>query len=43
MVLIKRLVRRSAHFVELAQFNPPMTFRVPSERVAAIHRVRGRL
>jgi phage repressor protein C with HTH and peptisase S24 domain len=43
MVLIKRLVRRSSAFVELAQFNPPMTFRLPAERVAAIHRVRGRL
>jgi phage repressor protein C with HTH and peptisase S24 domain len=43
MVLIKRLVRRSSSFIELAQFTPPMTFRVPSERVAAIHRVRGRL
>lgn len=43
MVLIKRLVRRSASHVELAQFNPPMTFKVPTERVAAIHRVRGRL
>jgi phage repressor protein C with HTH and peptisase S24 domain len=43
MVLIKRLVRRTSAYVELAQFNPPMTFRVPAERVAAIHRVRGRL
>jgi phage repressor protein C with HTH and peptisase S24 domain len=43
MVLIKRLVRRGAHTIELAQFNPPLTFRVPSERVAAIHRVKGRL
>lgn len=43
MVLIKRLVRRSAAFVELRQFNPDLTFRVPSARIAAIHRVRGRL
>jgi phage repressor protein C with HTH and peptisase S24 domain len=43
MVLIKRLVRRSAAYVELCQFNPPLTFRVPVERVAAIHRVRGRM
>jgi phage repressor protein C with HTH and peptisase S24 domain len=43
MVLIKRLVKRTAGFVELRQFNPDMIFRVPSERIAAIHRVRGRL
>lgn len=43
MVLIKRLVRRTAKFVELRQFNPEMTFSVPVERVAAVHRVRGRL
>jgi phage repressor protein C with HTH and peptisase S24 domain len=43
MVLIKRLVRRGAATVELAQFNPPLTFKVPAERVAAIHRVKGRL
>lgn len=43
MVLIKRLVRRTAAFVELRQFNPDMTFRVPADRIAAIHRVRGRL
>jgi hypothetical protein len=43
MVLIKRLVRRSGGFVELRQFNPDLTFRVPAGRIAAIHRVRGRL
>jgi hypothetical protein len=49
-VLIKRLVKRGANFIELRQFNPEQTFRVPIERVArdprgkyAIHRVRGRL
>lgn len=42
-VLIKRLVRRSGSFVELRQFNPDKTFRVPIERVRRIHRVRGRL
>jgi phage repressor protein C with HTH and peptisase S24 domain len=40
-VLIKRLVRRSASFVELRQFNPDTTFRVGSERIAAIHKVIG--
>lgn len=43
MVLIKRLVRRGATFVELRQFNPDATFKVPMARVAAIHRVAGRL
>lgn len=43
MVLIKRLVRRSTKFVEMRQFNPDTVFRVPTERIAAIHRVRGRL
>lgn len=43
MVLIKRLVRRGATFVELKQFNPDATFKVPMARVAAIHRVAGRL
>jgi DNA-binding phage protein len=43
MVLIKRLVRRTAAFLELKQFNPDMIFRLPMDRVAAIHRVVGRL
>lgn len=43
MVLIKRLGRQAPRHVELIQFNPPMTFTVPIERVAAVHRVRGRL
>jgi hypothetical protein len=38
-VLIKTLVKRSASFVELEQLNPHMRFRVPVERIAAIHRV----
>lgn len=42
MVLIKELVRRSASHVELLQHNPPVTFRVPIGRVAAMHRVMGR-
>jgi hypothetical protein len=42
-VLIKRLVRRSGSFVELRQFNPDKTFRVPADRVGRIHRVKGRL
>jgi phage repressor protein C with HTH and peptisase S24 domain len=43
MVLVKRLVRRSAAFVELRQFNPDKILRVPAERIAAIHKVAGNL
>ena len=43
MVLIKRLVKRSARELTLRQFNPDTTFTVPIERVAAIHKVVGRL
>ena len=39
MVLIKRLVKRTPAFVELRQFNPDMTFKVETARIAAIHRV----
>ena len=48
-VLIKRLVKRNADYVELRQFNPDQTFKVPISSIAAvggklaIHRVRGRL
>lgn len=38
-VLIKTLVRRSASFVELQQYNPPAIFRVNSDKIAHIHRV----
>ncbi len=38
-VLIKRLVRRNSEHVELEQFNPPLTFRVPSNQVKWIHRI----
>jgi Peptidase S24-like len=41
MVLIKELVRRTASHVELRQYNPEVTFRVPIARVAALHKVRG--
>jgi hypothetical protein len=41
LVLIKELVRRSATFIELRQFNPDVTFRVDSKRVAAMHKVIG--
>lgn len=38
-VLIKRLVRRSASYIELEQFNPPLTFRVDMRRIKKVHRV----
>lgn len=38
-VLIKRLVRRSASFVELEQFSPALTFRVETARIQCIHRI----
>lgn len=37
--LLKRLVRQSADWIELEQFNPPMIFRVDRRRVAKIDRV----
>lgn len=39
MVLIKELVRRTARYWELRQHNPPITFRVPIERIAVVHKV----
>lgn len=38
-VLLKRLVRRSGSHATLEQFNPPLTFKVPNDRIKAIHRV----
>jgi hypothetical protein len=35
------LGRRTASHIELRQFNPDMTFRVPNERVASLHKVSG--
>jgi hypothetical protein len=40
-ILIKELVRRTAGFVELRQFNPDVSFRVEGSEVAAIHKVVG--
>lgn len=37
--LIKTLVRRTGSYLELEQYQPHITFRVPMERVAQIHRV----
>jgi phage repressor protein C with HTH and peptisase S24 domain len=38
-VLLKRLVKRSAAFVELEQFNPPIAFRLDTKCIARIDRV----
>lgn len=38
-VLVKRLARRTATYVELEQFNPPMTFKVEADKVLKIDRV----
>ena len=39
MAVIKRLVRRTASGIELEQYNPRMTFRLPIEAIAHVHRV----
>lgn len=41
MVLVKELVRRTASFIELRQYKPDITFKIPAARVAKIHRVTG--
>lgn len=38
-ILVKTLVKRTASFVTLEQLNPHARFNVPTERIAAIHRV----
>lgn len=38
-VLIKCLVRRTAAYVALEQFNPPLTFRIDTRQVKSIHRI----
>lgn len=38
-VLVKRLVRRSASYIELEQFTPAITFRIAAEKVLRIDRV----
>lgn len=38
-VLVKTLVRKSASYIELEQYNPPLTFRVPMGRVLRMDRV----
>ena len=38
-VLVKTLVKKSASFVELEQYTPPLRFRIPMDRVARLDRV----
>lgn len=38
-VLIKRLARRTATYVELEQFNPPLTFRIDLDAIVHVDRV----
>lgn len=37
--MVKRLVRRSSQWVELQQYNPAQTFRIPTSSIAKIQRV----
>lgn len=39
--VIKRLVRRTAAYIELRQYNPALTFTVPVEQILFVHRVLG--
>ena len=43
LALIKELVRRTAAFIELRQFNPDLTFRVEMANVETIQKVAGEL
>ncbi len=38
-VLVKRFVRATSAYVELRQFNPDVTFRVPRTQVVRLHRI----
>lgn len=38
-ILIKRLIRKSASYIELEQFNPRMSFKVDMKEVLKMHRV----
>lgn len=38
-VLVKRLVRSSASYIELEQFNPAITFKIAQEDIVRIDRV----
>lgn len=38
-VLVKELVRTTTSYVELRQFNPDITFRIPRRQVSRLHRI----
>ncbi len=38
-VLVKRLVRRTAVYTELEQFNPPLVFRIQAEQILRMDRI----
>jgi phage repressor protein C with HTH and peptisase S24 domain len=39
--IVKRLLRRNDHFIELQQFNPAETLKLPRENVVGIYRIIG--
>jgi SOS-response transcriptional repressor LexA len=41
LVLIKELVKNTATYIELRQFNPEVTFRIERDRMVAMHKVLG--
>ena len=43
LVLLKELVRRTADGLELRQFEPDITFKLPSDEVTAVEKVVGEL
>lgn len=38
-VLVKQLVRATTQYVELRQYNPPTTFRLPRRQISHMHRI----
>lgn len=38
-IIVKRLVRSTSQYLELEQFNPPQTFRIPQSQVVRVHRI----
>ena len=43
LAMVKELVRLTGNYLEVRQFNPDATFRVPASQVAVIHKVVGEL
>ena len=39
LTMVKKLVRRSASFVELEQYNPPKVFKIPADQVVSMFKV----